>query len=325
MDTDFKKDSMYLTVLLVFVAAVFDSANAAFDCGPSCRCDEDYDKPAPMNVRAICTGNNLRLIPKFPSNLANRIYVLGLARNLISHLDSSDLDSFPNLKVLDLRDQLTCVDAVGSFPPELQIYSEACKPRNVSKPVESPGNDFKLLKKLKKQILGMAPLIPILQSPRFNRLNMTQGGNGTSHNGTNANSTITTPAPLLTRDTARQVMSILERFRQALEEGGHTTLALIIYAIITTIAIIVVLGILCCRCKKCRTVQKSHPITGLHLSGLSRSLSTSTDSSFPPPPPPDHPAIMNMTDSASTESSEVELFNKAQCCPRLPAQKQHEA
>lgn len=313
---------MHLLVVLALCGIAL-----SFECGPSCRCDEDAEKPLPFNVRAICTGNGLRDVPIFPPELARRIYILGLARNLISSLSFEDVKDFENLQVLDLRDQISCIVETEptKFPKHLQVYADRCKEKG-----STPNLNLKdeLLRKLKKQLLGLAPVFvqPALRPPPF-----LHWQNVTTNSTTNSTANITdahpsTMAPsVLDRNRAGQVMNILERFRQALVEGGHTTLALIIYAIITTISIVVVLTVLYYRkCKpRCRTVTRANPVESLHLANLEldRILSSSGES-FPPPPPPE-PAVLNMESVSDTSSDELFSAGKV-CCHRNPV-KQHEA
>ena len=260
-------------------------STCAFDC-ERCRCNSDYHRSRAANIRAICTGLFMTKIPQFRPDFAKRIYVLGLARNLINRITHEQLQSYTNLQLLDLRDQTSCVSYPSEFANKFTILAERCSSAleavrpNLEKSKDSTQSP--LLEGLKKHFIGFVPVDRVIL------------------NATNSNSTnITTVAPNravgISFDSANRITSILERLRLVLIEGGHTTLALILYAIISTITIISILTCVIRRCYKKRRANR------LPVSANNFTLSPSvphTDDDWPPPPP---------TPPPSSEEEEVVL------------------
>ena len=76
-------------------------------------------------LRAICSGRRLHRLPTVPRDVAERVWVLGVARNHISRVTAADLAKFPHLQILDVRDQyaVPCV-AMEVEPSDLTIIGE---------------------------------------------------------------------------------------------------------------------------------------------------------------------------------------------------------
>ena len=320
---------MYAVTVFQLVLAFVSSSLSLFDCGPDCRCEDVNSGVPPMKIRAVCSGNGLHSVPEFDSNLAPHVFVLGLARNFITQVFESDLVAFPNLEVIDLRNQGGCVNIAGNFPESIRfIEDDKCKPTTPSK-----GG---ILDSLKKHLPFIVPIVVAMNPSSDRNRNFSEAFNETFANTTIAPST-TTRSALLSGEQASEIMTLLERFRQALIAGGHTTLALIIYSIITTIGILSILTVICKRCKKrCRTVQVSSGLetdTSVQLQSLSeteqqRSRRSSVDS-WPLPPPPE-PAVLNLESDTSdrSDTSSEELFNRQslKLCPTVCSRsKEHEA
>ena len=89
---------------------------SAFECG-LCVCDYESG-----GVRAICGGVRLSHVPTFGRLINNKVIVLGLARNGIRHVTIEDIGRFPMLKLIDLREQDSCVTFAGNIPQSVDIY-----------------------------------------------------------------------------------------------------------------------------------------------------------------------------------------------------------
>ena len=312
---------MKLHVVLIIWLHICHSVLGVFDCG-DCQCDYEYNRDPAANIRAICSGAMLTTFPTLDSAVAKRIYLLGLARNLISEMSKEYLDPFPNLlRVLDLRDQGSCVSFPAEFESKVNIYVEKCPSESKLDKEEKKDS---ILDGFKKHFVGFIPSEH--QPPSLNA----------TSNGTDLNSTFVPPdsgSVYFTSDKAKSIISLLERFRQALIAGGHTTLALIIYAIITTVGILSTLGYLLQKCCSKRRPRGRYTFSGVEMPLRQQNETSLTDSpdSWPEPPPPE-PAVLNLESessngNSSSSSSDEVLFSKS-CgvmCPRTSPAKEHEA
>ena len=117
---DHQKKNIYtMTCLLVLVFILFlaKEGEGSFQC-KQCLCNQDG-----KFLRAICSGQQIDSIPDFGNVLNHRIFLMGLARNEVQEVSSSDLGRFPHLKILDLRQQTSgCVKLPQQLPPDLKIY-----------------------------------------------------------------------------------------------------------------------------------------------------------------------------------------------------------
>ena len=105
---------MVSVILLLVVGLV--CVDSAFECG-LCVCNHEGG-----GIRAICGGVRLSHVPTFGSLINNKVIVLGLARNGIKSVTVEELDRFPMLKLLDLREQEDCVTLAGNVPQNVDIY-----------------------------------------------------------------------------------------------------------------------------------------------------------------------------------------------------------
>ena len=290
-------------------------ALSLYDC-QECLCDIEHAMPPPANVRAICSGASLTSFPDFDPALARKIYLLGLARNMIRTISKEQLASLPNLAVLDIRDQGDCITYPSEFDEKIVIHAEKCESSFDNKEKK----EGSILDSLKKHFVA---IIPSEHRPA--------SLNNTSNFTANSTSAPDDPGPgssgVLTSDKARTIIKILEKFHRALIDGGHTTLALIIYAIITTVAILSTIGYFfkkyCCK----QSVQRGrYTLSGVELAERNLAAQSQSSETWPEPPPPE-PSVLNMeTESTSSGSSETLFSKSCVVCPtRANIAKQHEA
>ena len=77
-------------------------------------------------LRAVCSGEGLSRVPQLPEDVSKQVWVLGLARNAITTVSKAELQQYPLLRVLDVRQQYStpCVDVESEEVPALVVIGE---------------------------------------------------------------------------------------------------------------------------------------------------------------------------------------------------------
>lgn len=109
-----------ITVCFMFVLVALVATYNWGSCYHHCRCTDDHTIVA-------CTSQHLSTVPQFPATHAVKIATLGLQRNRLRQIDGALVGrSFPNLRTLDLRDQLdvTCVVLISPLPTSVKVLGK---------------------------------------------------------------------------------------------------------------------------------------------------------------------------------------------------------